>query len=86
MLGFLTTGLVLLLLVLIGVIGHALGLVRGRREGARSAPTVRIDDTATYRAGYLAGHLAGWEDAQGQSQGPRCGSNRRQCSNRWQYR
>lgn len=71
MLGFLTTGLVLLLLVLIGVIGYALGLVRGRREGARSTPAVRIDDAATYRAGYLAGHLAGWEDARGQSQRPK---------------
>ncbi|WP_416416611.1 hypothetical protein [Paenarthrobacter aromaticivorans] len=70
MLGFLTTGLVVLLLAAIGVIGYALGVVRGRREGARSTPPVRIDDAATYRAGYLAGHLAGWEDARGQSQRP----------------
>ncbi|MDR6684903.1 hypothetical protein J2Y41_000450 [Arthrobacter sp. 1088] len=70
MLGFLTTGLVLLLLALIGVIGYALGLVRGRREAARSTPTVGVDDAATYRAGYLAGHLAGWEDARGQSRRP----------------
>lgn len=70
MLGFLTTGLVLLLVGIIGFTGYAMGLVRGRREGARSRPAAGMDDAATYRSGYLAGHLAGWGDALGQSRPP----------------
>ncbi|NQD90564.1 hypothetical protein HP499_22525, partial [Paenarthrobacter sp. CM16] len=58
-----TAFLILLLIVIVGGIGFAAGLAKGRR-GAVPGPSVAPDKAADYHAGFLAGHLAGWRDAE----------------------
>ena len=58
-----TALLILLLLVIVGGVGFAVGLARGRRGTAQDTSAVQ-DEAASYQAGFLAGHLAGWRDAE----------------------
>lgn len=58
-----TALLILLLLVIVGGVGFAVGLARGRRGTAHDTSAVQ-DEAASYQAGFLAGHLAGWRDAE----------------------
>ncbi|MBT2585832.1 hypothetical protein [Arthrobacter sp. ISL-95] len=62
-----TAFLVLLLLVIVGGVGFAVGLARGRR-GTAHVPSAAQDKAASYQAGFLAGHLAGWRDAEAKGQ------------------
>ncbi|WP_024817592.1 hypothetical protein [Arthrobacter sp. 31Y] len=62
-----TALLILLLLVIVGGVGFAVGLARGRR-GTAHDPTAAQDQAASYQAGFLAGHLAGWRDAEAKGQ------------------
>lgn len=62
-----TAFLILLLVVIVGGIGFAVGLAKGRR-GTAHAPTAEPHHAASYQAGFLAGHLAGWRDAEAKGQ------------------
>lgn len=62
-----TAFLVLLLLVIVGGSGFAVGLAKGRRSNAHGASTTP-DQANSYQAGFLAGHLAGWRDAEAKGQ------------------
>ncbi len=64
-----TAFLILLLLVIIGGVGFAVGLAKGRR-GTAHDPAAAQDQAASYQAGFLAGHLAGWRDAEAKGQNP----------------
>ncbi|KUM36183.1 hypothetical protein [Arthrobacter sp. EpRS71] len=58
-----TAFLILLLLVIAGGVGFAVGLAKGRRRTAHHPSSVQ-EQAASYQAGFLAGHLAGWRDAE----------------------
>ncbi|NWL13641.1 hypothetical protein DM793_20455 [Paenarthrobacter nitroguajacolicus] len=62
-----TAFLILLLIVVVGGVGFAVGLAKGRR--GTSSDAFSTPDQAAYQAGYLAGHLAGWRDAEAKGQG-----------------
>ena len=62
-----TAFLVLLLIVIVGGVGFAIGLAKGRRGASSDASS--MPDQAAYQAGYLAGHLVGWRDAEAKVQG-----------------
>lgn len=62
-----TAFLILLLLVVAGGVGFAVGLAKGRRGAAHDA-SVAQDQSGSYQAGFLAGHLAGWRDAEAKGQ------------------
>ncbi|VXC71367.1 conserved membrane hypothetical protein [Arthrobacter sp. 9V] len=57
-----TAFLILLLLVVVGGVGFAVGLAKGRRSAAHEPSAGQ--NAASYQAGFLAGHLAGWRDAE----------------------
>ncbi|GAA3282947.1 hypothetical protein [Paenarthrobacter aurescens] len=64
-----TAFLILLLVIIVGGAGFAVGLARGRRGSAQKTssahdPSAGQDQAASYQAGFLAGHLAGWRDAE----------------------
>jgi hypothetical protein len=62
-----TAFLILLLLAIVGGVGFAVGLAKGRRGTAHN-PSAAEDKDASYQAGFLAGHLAGWRDAEAKGQ------------------
>ncbi|MCT9869364.1 hypothetical protein [Paenarthrobacter aurescens] len=62
-----TAFLILLLLVIVGGAGFAVGLARGRR-GTAPDPSAAPNQAASYHEGFLAGHLAGWRDAEAKGQ------------------
>ncbi|ABM09702.1 hypothetical protein [Paenarthrobacter aurescens] len=62
-----TAFLLLLLIVIVGAVGYALGVAMGRR-GTSDDAYVAPDKAAAYQAGYLAGHVAGWRDAEAKGQ------------------